>query len=136
KRAEEEAKRFAEIDARRERERQEAAAREAEEAARREAEDLSRRRAADDAKRRLEEEARTGAAPRGAALLDDEITDDDGKKRHGAAPGAPKKAPASPRGGEKRRTGKLTINKAFEEGGDRQRSLASMRRRVEREKKK
>jgi translation initiation factor IF-2 len=136
KRAEEESKRFAEIDARRERERQEAAAREAEEVARRESEELARRRAADDAKRRLEEESRTGATPRGAALLDDEITDDEGKKRHGAPGAAPKKAPAAPRGGEKRRTGKLTINKAFEEGGDRQRSLASMRRRVEREKKK
>ena len=138
KRAEEEAKRFAEIDARRERERQEAAAREAEEAARREAEEVSRRRAAEDAKRRLEEEARTGATPRGAALLDDDLAEEEGGKKRGhAAPGAvPKKPSSAPRGGERRRGGKLTINKAFEEGGDRQRSLASMRRRVEREKKK
>ena len=138
KRAEEEAKRFAEIDARRERERLEAAAREAEEAARREAEELARRRAAEDAKRRLEEEARTGATPRGAALLDDDLAEEEGGKKRGhAAPGAvPKKPSSAPRGGERRRGGKLTINKAFEEGGDRQRSLASMRRRVEREKKK
>ena len=139
KRAEEESKRFAEIDARRERERLEAAAREAEEVARREAEELARRRAADDAKRRLEEEARTGAAPRGAAMLQDDLADDDGKPKraHGGAPGAvPKKPSSAPRGGEKRRTGKLTINRAFEDGADRQRSLASMRRRVEREKKK
>ena len=138
KRAEEETTRFAEIDARRERERLEAAAREAEETARREAEELGRRRAADDAKRRLEEEARTGAAPRGAAMLEEDLADDGGKPKRGhAAPGAvPKKPSSAPRGGEKRRTGKLTINKAFEDGGDRQRSLASMRRRVEREKKK
>ena len=138
KRAEEEANRFAEIDARRERERVEAAAREAEEVARREAEDLARRRAADDAKRRLEEEARTGVAPRGAAMLEEDLADDEGKPKraHGGAPGAvPKKAPSG-RVEQKRRTGKLTITKAFEEGGDRQRSLASMRRRVEREKKK
>ncbi|MFZ3034891.1 MAG: translation initiation factor IF-2 [Parvibaculum sp.] len=138
KRAEEEASRFAEIDARRERERLEAAAREAEEIARRETEDLARRRAADDAKRRLEEEARTGAAPRGAAMLDEDLADDGGKPKraHGApGPAAPKKAPSG-RVEQKRRTGKLTITKAFEEGGDRQRSLASMRRRVEREKKK
>lgn len=138
KRAEEEAKRFAEIDARRERERLEAAAREAEEAARREAEELARRRSADDAKRRLEDEARTGATPRGAAMLQEDLADDEGKpKRAHGAPGnaAPKKAPSG-RVEQKRRTGKLTITKAFEEGGDRQRSLASMRRRVEREKKK
>jgi len=138
RRAEEEAKRFAEIDARRERERQEAAAREAEEAARREAEELARRRSAEEAKRRLEEESRSGSTPRGAAMLDEDLADEGGKSKRGhAAPGAaPKKPSSAPRGGERRRGGKLTINKAFEEGGDRQRSLASMRRRVEREKKK
>ncbi len=142
KRAEEEAQRFAEIDARRERERLEATAREAGELARREAEELARRRSADDAKRRLEDEARTGATPRGAAMLQEDLADDDGKPKRahgggGGAPGnaAPKKAPSG-RVEHKRRTGKLTITKAFEEGGDRQRSLASMRRRVEREKKK
>ena len=140
KRAEDEAQRFAEIDARRERERLEAAAREAEEALRREGDELSRRRAADDAKRRLDIDERPapGATPRGAAMLQDDLADDDGKPKraHGGAPGAVPKKPATPRVGEKRRTGKLTITKAFEDGGDRQRSLASMRRRVEREKKK
>ncbi|MGV8997543.1 MAG: translation initiation factor IF-2 [Parvibaculaceae bacterium] len=141
KRAEDETKRFAEIDARRERERLEASARENEEVQRREQEDLSRRRAADAATRRLDTDDRpavtTGAAPRGAALLNDEVSDDEGKpKRHGAPGAAVKKAAPSPRVEQKRRTGKLTITKAFEDGGDRQRSLASMRRRVEREKKK
>lgn len=140
KRAEEETKRFADIDARRERERLEAAAREAEEALRREGDELSRRRAADDAKRRLDIDERPapGAAPRGAAMLQEDLADDDGKPKraHGGAPGAAPKKTATPRVEPKRRTGKLTITKAFEDGGDRQRSLASMRRRVEREKKK
>ena len=140
KRAEDEAQRFADIDARRERERLEAAAREAEEALRREGDELSRRRAADDAKRRLDIDERPapGAAPRGAAMLQEDLADDDGKPKraHGGAPGAVPKKTATPRVEPKRRTGKLTITKAFEDGGDRQRSLASMRRRVEREKKK
>ncbi|MCE9648181.1 MAG: translation initiation factor IF-2 N-terminal domain-containing protein, partial [Parvibaculum sp.] len=137
RRAEEEAKRFADIDAQRKREREEAAAREAGEAARRENEEIARRRAADDAKRRLDEEARTGAAPRGAALLQEEVADDEGKpKRAHGAPGAPAKTPPVRRNEPKRRTGKLTITKAFDDESERQRSLASMRRRVEREKKK
>src|SRR3546814_6517436 len=37
---------------------------------------------------------------------------------------------------EERRRGKLTITKAFDDESERQRSLASMRRRVERERKK
>ncbi|MDR3500740.1 MAG: translation initiation factor IF-2 [Parvibaculum sp.] len=135
--AEETAKRYAEEDARRARERAEAAAREVEEAARRETEETSRRRAADEAKRRLDEEPR--AAPRGAALLEEEVADDEGKPKraHGAhgAPGAPAKTPPVRRNEPKRRTGKLTITKAFDDD-ERQRSLASMRRRVEREKKK
>jgi translation initiation factor IF-2 len=132
--AEETAKRYAEEDSRRARERAEAAAREAEEAARRETEETSRRRAADEAKRRLDEEPRT--APRGAALLEEEVADDEGKpKRAHGAPGAPAKTPPARRNEPKRRTGKLTITKAFDDD-ERQRSLASMRRRVEREKKK
>ena len=137
KRAEEEARRFADVDAQRKREREEAAAREAGEAARRENEELARRRAADDAKRRLEDEARTGSVPRGAALLKEEVADDEDKpKRAHGAPGLPAKTPPVRRNEPKRRTGKLTITKAFDDESERQRSLASMRRRVEREKKK
>ncbi|HUD51525.1 translation initiation factor IF-2, partial [Parvibaculum sp.] len=138
KRAEEDARRRAEEDARRKKEREEAAAREAEEASRRETDDLARRRAADEAKRRLDEEARTGSVPRGAALLKEEVSDDEDKPKraHGAPGAAPAKVPATRRNEPKRRTGKLTITKAFDDDGDRQRSLASMRRRVEREKKK
>ncbi len=134
RRAEEDARRRAEEDVRRAKEREEAAAREAEEAARRETEEVSRRRAADEAKRRLDEEPRPAAA-RGAALLDEEVADegDKPKRAHG---GVPAKVPPARRNEPKRRTGKLTITKAFDDEGERQRSLASMRRRVEREKKK
>ncbi|KAB7742605.1 translation initiation factor IF-2 [Parvibaculum sedimenti] len=137
KRAEEDTKRRAAEDAQRKREREEAAAREAEEVSRRETEELARKRAADDAKRRLDEEARSGSAPRGAALLKEEVADDEDKpKRAHGAPGAtPSKVPPARRSEPKRRTGKLTITKAFDDESERQRSLASMRRRVEREKK-
>lgn len=135
RRAEEMARRHAEEDRQRQQARAEASAREAEESARREAEEVSRKRAADEAKRRLNEEPRP--APRGAALLNEEVADDEDKpKRAHGAPGAAPKAPPARRNEPKRRTGKLTITKAFDDEGDRQRSLASMRRRVEREKKK
>ncbi|MBI1260158.1 MAG: translation initiation factor IF-2 [Rhizobiales bacterium] len=138
RRAEEEARRFAEEDARRALEREEAAQREIEEAARRDKEEVQRKRAADDAKRRLDEDGRPGLAGRAAPLVPD---DDDAKPRRshgggGAGAAAPKPAPSPRRTNDRRRTGKLTINAALGDGAERQRSLASMRRRVEREKKK
>ncbi|MGR3715797.1 MAG: translation initiation factor IF-2, partial [Thermohalobaculum sp.] len=58
-----------------------------------------------------------------------------GPARGRGGPGAPKKpAPSRGRGDEKRRTGRLTISKLGDEEGGRQRSLAAMRRRQEREK--
>ncbi len=52
-------------------------------------------------------------------------------------PGAAKKpAPSRNRGDDKRRTGRLTISKLGDEEGGRQRSMAAMRRRQEREKRK
>ena len=60
-----------------------------------------------------------------------------GPARGRGGPGAPKKpAPSRGRGDEKRRTGRLTISKLGDEEGGRQRSLAAMRRRQEREKRK
>jgi len=135
KRAEEMALRHEEEDRQRQQARTDASMREAEEAARREAEEVARKRAAEEANRRLAEEPRP--APRGAALLNDEVADDEDKpKRAHGAPGAAPKTPPARRNEPKRRTGKLTITKAFDDDSDRQRSLASMRRRVEREKKK
>ncbi|MBX3506652.1 MAG: translation initiation factor IF-2 N-terminal domain-containing protein, partial [Parvibaculum sp.] len=133
RRAEEEAKRFAEEDARRAAERAAAAARAEEEAARLAAEQEARARSADDAKRRGTEEERP--APRAAVKeIAAEEGDEEDKPKRSAGHAAPKQ-PATRRT-EERRRGKLTITKAFDDDSGRQRSLASMRRRVERERKK
>lgn len=132
RRAEEEAKRYASEDERRERERAEAAARAAEEAARLAAEQTTRSRAAEEAKRRLDTDAPAGRVA--TKDLKVEEAEDDDKPKRGAGH-TPAKPPVARRT-EERRRGKLTITKAFDDEGDRQRSLASMRRRVERERKK
>ncbi|MDO8837481.1 MAG: translation initiation factor IF-2 [Parvibaculum sp.] len=132
RRAEEEARRFADEDSRRDRERTEAAARAAEEATRLAAEQATRARAADEAKRRLDTDLPVGRAT-AKDLKSDEAEDDDKPKR--GAGHTPAKPPVARRT-EERRRGKLTITKAFDDEGERQRSLASMRRRVERERKK
>ncbi|MBX3489837.1 translation initiation factor IF-2 [Parvibaculum sp.] len=132
RRAEEEARRFADEDARRERERTEAAARATEEAARLAAEQTTRSRAADEAKRRLDTDAPAGRVATKDLKADE--GDDDEKPKRGAGH-TPAKPPVARRT-EERRRGKLTITKAFDDEGERQRSLASMRRRVERERKK
>ncbi|MEQ8266256.1 MAG: translation initiation factor IF-2 [Parvibaculum sp.] len=136
RKAEVEAKRFAEEDARREEESAAAAARAAEEAARHSVEQTTRTRAADEAKRRLDDDRPAVAAPArpsGKDLTADEAEDDDKPKR--GAGHTPAKPPVARRT-EERRRGKLTITKAFDDDSGRQRSLASMRRRVERERKK
>lgn len=135
RRAEEEARRFAEEDERRERERSAAAARAAEEAARIAAEQEARARSAEDTKRRsgAAEEPAAPARPSGKELTAEEADEEDKPKRS-AGHAAPKQ-PAVRRS-EERRRGKLTITKAFDDDSGRQRSLASMRRRVERERKK
>ncbi|MDP1626067.1 translation initiation factor IF-2 [Parvibaculum sp.] len=131
RRAEEEARRFAEEDARREAERAAAAARAAEEAARHSTDQTTRTRAAEEAKRRLDDD-RPAVAARPAKEL--AVEEDDEKPKRGAGH-TPAKAPPARRT-EERRRGKLTITKAFDDESERQRSLASMRRRVERERKK
>jgi translation initiation factor IF-2 len=84
----------------------------------------------------VEERAPVRAAPRPQPGQQNE----DRAPARGRGPGGPgaakKPAPSRPRGGDdKRRTGRLTISKLGEEGG-RQRSMAAMRRRQEREKRK
>ncbi|MEK9971677.1 MAG: translation initiation factor IF-2 N-terminal domain-containing protein, partial [Ferrovibrio sp.] len=125
-------------------EREAALRRQADEDARKKAEDDARKKAEAEAARRLNAPAESttgtaaapGAAPTGvrpAALDDDE---DGGSKRRGA--GA-KAAPAKPttlrpsRDGGERRTGKLSVSKALDDN-ERVRSVASFRRRIEREK--
>lgn len=134
RRAEEEARRFAEEDARRERERAAAAARAAEEAARLAAEQEARSRSAEDAKRRSGPDEPVAAPRPSGKELTAEEADEDNKPKRSAGHAAPKQ-PAVRRN-EERRRGKLTITKAFDDDSGRQRSLASMRRRVERERKK
>ena len=133
RKAEEEAKRFAEEDERREQERAAAAARAAEEAARLAAEQEARNRSADDSRHREDDRPPAPARPSGKELTAEEVEDDEKPKRS-AGHAAPKQPPA--RRVEERRRGKLTITKAFDDDSGRQRSLASMRRRVERERKK
>jgi translation initiation factor IF-2 len=124
-------------------EREAALRRQADEDARKKAEEETRRKAEAEAARRLNAPETTGtaaapgAAPTGVrpAALDDE--DEGGAKRRGG-PGA-KAAPAKPttlrpsRDGGERRTGKLSVTKALDDN-ERVRSVASFRRRIEREK--
>ena len=125
--AKQDAVRNKEEEAKRAEERKEADAREAEEAARLEAERLITDRAEKEAALRLDEEGRpTAKAPAAKAGLTP--TEAEKRKRDEQA-----RTP-SRRGEARRRTGKLTINKAFD-SEERQRSLASVRRRRERERK-
>lgn len=124
-------------------EREAALRRQADEDARKRAEEESRKKAEADAARRLAaQEAGTATgteaspgAPTGRPAAADE--DDDGGARRRGGPGA-KAAPAKPaprpsRDGGERRTGKLSVSSALNEN-ERVRSVASFRRRIEREK--
>jgi translation initiation factor IF-2 len=149
KRAEEEARRKAEDEARAKAEAEEKARLEAEaaEAARAEEEAVAEeakadepsaadqaRAAAEAAAPAAEERAAPRSAPRQPAGGQD---DERGPARGRGGAGAPKKpAPSRGRGDDKRRTGRLTISKLGDEEGGRQRSMAAMRRRQEREKRK
>ena len=117
--------------------------REAEEERRKEEE--LRRRAAEEERRRLDEEASKraaehvarleaasgeGARPKGKAKAEVRAEDGEEPKRAGRADA---RKPASRRGTDRRRSGKLTISQALNDE-ERQRSLASVRRQREREK--
>ncbi len=124
-------------------EREAASRRAAEEDARKKAEEEARKKAEAEAARRLADKEKAAVAlaanPATAGRAVDVEEDEDGASRRrgaGAAPGkaAPARpAPAKTRGGEDRRRGKLTISSALDEN-ERVRSVASFRRRVEREK--
>jgi len=159
KREAEEAKKRAAEEAKRAAEEAERKRREAEEEVQRAAEDAERARqeAEEEAKRAAEDaaatETRAKSAPEAPAAPADatpEPVTDAPRAQPGPRPssredddsarkGAPKKGagPGKGRSGEeKRRTGKLTISKLGDDEGGRQRSLAAMRRRQEREKRK
>ncbi|MFN4276244.1 MAG: translation initiation factor IF-2 [Ferrovibrio sp.] len=121
-------------------EREAALRRQADEDARKKAEDDARKKAEAEAARRLNAPETTGteaapgvAAVPGRAVVDDE--DEAGGKRRGAgAKAAPAKAaPSRGRDGAERRAGKLSVTKALDDN-ERVRSVASFRRRIEREK--
>ncbi len=148
KRAEEDARRRAEEEARAQREAEAAAKRKAEEDARKAAEEETKRRAEADAARRAEidrkAQANADAAP-GAPRLAPMFEDDQVKRRASSMPPAikrpgqparPAPAPAkpAPKAGDKRRDGRLTVTRAagLEDGDERQRSLAAMRRQTQR----
>ncbi len=148
KKAEEDAKRRAEEDAKRAKEREEQAKREAEEAVQREAEEEAKRQAEAakqeaEAAKAAKSEARDQTSPaRGRAAptpgeRPGDGTEADRGRRPGGARGAPSEPakPASTRKNEpRRRTGKLTITQALDEDGqERVRSLASVKRARERE---
>jgi len=122
-------------------EREAAMRRQAEEEARKKAEDDARKKAEAEAARRLNapETAGTEAAPGavgapGGRVLEE---DEEGAAKRRGGPGA-KVAPAKPvprpgRDGAERRRGKLSVTKALDDN-ERVRSVASFRRRIEREK--
>ena len=107
-----------------------------------------RRRAEEEERRKLEEEASRRAAeqaarlevvdagsaetakPKGKAKAEARADDEEDSKRSGRAD---TRKPAPRRGGDRRRSGKLTISQALNDE-ERQRSLASVRRQREREK--
>ncbi len=105
--------------------------RRAEEESRRQADEEARLRAEEAAQRAAEAERRrreleAGAAAPAAA-----------EQQRGRGKGAAKQPARTPRAGDRRRGGKLTISQALdEEGGERRRSVAAFRRRQEREKQK
>ncbi len=128
-RAEEEAQRHAEDEVRLARERDEAAARLTEEEARKQAEEEARKQAEEEARKQAEEEARRrfGDAEAAAPLADE----DSKTMRAVNRPKRQEPKPTRPTG-QKRRRGRLTVTNALED--ERERSLASVRRRREKEK--
>jgi len=128
KQAEVDARHRAEEESRLAQEREEAERRQSEEEARKQAEDEARRRAEEEARRRLGEEAApTSPRPTGAAEAGDARL----RQRRVEMP-KPTRTKASP--GERRR-GRLTVTNALDSAeNERERSLASVRRRREKEK--
>ena len=136
KTAEEEAKRKAEEEKQLAAERAEAEARKAEEDTRHQAEEEAKKRSEEEATRRqqADERSKATAAARAAAVgtkPEEEAAPRSKKAKPGAAPKTPSTRKSEPR----RRAGKLTIANALNEE-ERTRSIASIKRAQEREKRK
>ncbi|MBM3502301.1 MAG: translation initiation factor IF-2 [Alphaproteobacteria bacterium] len=108
-------------------EREAATRREAEEAERKRQEEESRQKAAEAAAERL---SRVPTTEAGTAATEE---DDDAPRRRPGAKVDPRRAVSPRRGDERRRTGKITLTQALDDS-ERVRSLASVRRQREREK--
>jgi translation initiation factor IF-2 len=142
--AEETARRRAEKDAAERAEREAAEARKREEEERRRHEDEAKRKAETEAKKRFgDDEAKpktvapaqtTTAAPAGARHIVQEPEEEEAPRPARRGPGAarPVPAPKPARGGPERRRGRLTLVTALHADEERERSVASFRRRTQR----
>jgi translation initiation factor IF-2 len=125
--AEEEARRRSARDAADRSDREAAEARKRNEEARRAAEEETKRKAELEARKRFGDAA--GPGGRGAIVDDDDEGPRGGPRRGSKTPAAPK----APRGGgEEKRRGRLTLVTALSADDERQRSIASFRRRTQR----
>jgi len=136
--AEEEARRRNERESREKVERDAAEGRKRDEEDRRRHEDDAKRKAEQEAKKRFgEDETKKAATPISAraavAAVAAEPDDDEAPRpRRPGAPARPTPAPKPTRTGTERRRGRLTLVTAFSAGEERERSIASFRRRVQR----
>ncbi len=136
KTAEEEAKRQEEEDKRLAAERAEAEARKAEEDARHQAEEEAKKRSEEEATRRQQADERSKAtAAARAAAVGTKPEEEESPRSKKAKPGAAPKTPSTRKSEPRRRAGKLTIANALNEE-ERTRSIASIKRAQEREKRK
>ncbi|WP_416897047.1 MAG: translation initiation factor IF-2 [Minwuia sp.] len=129
RKADEEALRKAEEEAQRKAEEEAEAKRKAEEEAKKKADDEAARRKA------VLEKAQQASEQRQSA--EGETAEDEDRARKGRPGTPPANKPGANRGkpgGSRRRSGKLTISQALDDSGEKQRSLAAMRRRASREK--
>jgi translation initiation factor IF-2 len=129
--AEEEAKRRSIEEEKLKLERVAAEKRKTEEEARKAADDIARKRAEQEAARRLDSPVTpVGIDPRRRVEMEE---DDEGSKKPGAKPGAPKTpAPKKVVGEAERRRGKLTVTRALEGDDERTRSVAAYKRHLQR----
>ena len=136
KTAEEEAKRKADEEKRLAAERAEAEARKAEEEARHQAEEEAKKRSEEEATRRQQAEERSKAtAAARASAVGTKPAEEETSRSKKAKPGAAPKTPSTRKNEPRRRAGKLTIANALNEE-ERTRSIASIKRAQEREKRK
>jgi len=133
--AEEEARRRATRDAAERAEREAAEARKRDEESRRAHEEEAKRKAEQEARKRFggEETAKpaTAATPASARVLQPEEEDEGGPRTARRGKSAPVKTPRTP-AGERKSRGRLTVVTALSSDEERQRSVASFRRRTQR----